>query len=254
MHVFITNDDGVESVGIRVLAAAAVDAGFTVTVGAPSWDSSGASASLTSVEREGRFLVEERTWDTPAVERVYAVEAAPAFIVRAAITGAFGPEPNIVLSGANHGFNTGRAVLHSGTVGAALTAYTHGKSAMAVSTADTMRHNWATVSAVVTESLAWLTEQSQRIVVNVNVPDRPQGELRGIAAAHLASFGAVQAIVTETGRGYVKLEYTGVEDQGEPGTDVALLLDGYATVTALEAVCEAGSVDTSGLANSSCQA
>ena len=249
MNAFITNDDGVDSVGIRVLAAAAVDAGFTVTVGAPSWDSSGASASLTSVEHEGRFLVEERTWDAPTVDRIYAVEAAPAFIVRAAITGAFGPEPDVVLSGVNHGFNTGRAVLHSGTVGAALTAYTHGTPAIVVSTADTMRHNWATVSAVVADSLAWLAEQSRPTVVNVNVPDLPHDELRGIAAARLASFGAVQAVVTETGRGYVKLAYTGVEEQGEPGTDVALLIDGYATITALEAVCEAGSVDTSSLAN-----
>ena len=79
-------------------------------------------ASLTAVERDGRFLIDGGTFEDLAGVAVFAVEAAPAFIVRAAMTGAFGAPPDIVLSGINRGPNTGHAVLHSGTVGAALTA------------------------------------------------------------------------------------------------------------------------------------
>ena len=73
------------------------------------------------------------SFDDLADVQVFAVEAAPAFIVRAAVTGAFGAAPDLVLSGINRGPNTGHAVLHSGTVGAALTASTFGLPAMAVS-------------------------------------------------------------------------------------------------------------------------
>ena len=120
MRALITNDDGVDSAGIRALARVAVDAGLDAFVAAPSWDSSGAAASLTAVEHDGRFLLHEVTYDELPEVVVFAVEAAPAFIVRAAATGAFGPPPEIVLSGINRGPNTGHAVLHSGTVGAAL--------------------------------------------------------------------------------------------------------------------------------------
>ena len=100
MLALITNDDGVGSTGIRVLARAAQAAGLDVLVAAPARDTSGASASLTSVEKDGRFLFKEVAWDDEAEppERIVAVEAAPAFIVRAAFSGGFGTSPDIVLS------------------------------------------------------------------------------------------------------------------------------------------------------------
>jgi 5'-nucleotidase len=62
-RTLITNDDGIDSPGIRVLARAAREAGLDVVIAAPSWDSSGSAASLTAVEENGRFLVESRTHD-----------------------------------------------------------------------------------------------------------------------------------------------------------------------------------------------
>jgi hypothetical protein len=74
------------------------------------------------------------------------VEATPAFIVFAAFVGAFGPPPpELVLSGINHGPNTGYAVLHSSTVGAALTATTH----VPGTDAGLVYAGWATVTALV---------------------------------------------------------------------------------------------------------
>src|SRR5688572_27046081 len=124
-RALVTNDDGVTSPGIAVLAQVAVECGLDVVVAAPSWDSSGASASLTAVEEGGRLLFHEEQVDGADVD-AYGVEAAPAFIVRAAMSGVFGAAPDLVLSGVNRGSNTGHVVLHSGTVGAVLTGATYG--------------------------------------------------------------------------------------------------------------------------------
>lgn len=75
-RALVTNDDGVTSVGIVTLAAAAVDADFDIIVAAPSWDSSGASASLTAVEDEGRLIIEHHRIDGLDAA-VHGVEAHP---------------------------------------------------------------------------------------------------------------------------------------------------------------------------------
>ena len=83
-----------------------------------------------------------------AVE-AYGLDASPALSVIAGALGAVGPKPDLVLSGINHGVNVGRSVLHSGTVGAALTASQLGISALAVSLragADPTRGNRPPIS------------------------------------------------------------------------------------------------------------
>ena len=237
MLALITNDDGIESPGLRALAHAAIDAGLEPVVAAPSWDSSGASASLTSVESAGRVVLSRRTLDGLDGVPAFAVEAAPAFIVRAATTGAFGDAPDVVLSGVNRGPNTGQAVLHSGTVGAALTARTLGRSALAVSIDVGEPVHWGTAREVAVLAVRWILGRDEPLVVNINVPNRAPGMIRGFESARLASFGAVQAVMTESGAGYVKLDYRGVDAEFEPGTDAALLAEGFATYTALRSVC-----------------
>src|SRR6185503_13559585 len=133
VQVLITNDDGIDSPGLAALAAVARDAGHDVLVAAPSREFSGASAAITGVERDGRILTELRDLpDLPGVPAV-SVAASPAFIVLIALAGGIGPEPDLVLSGINYGVNAGRAVTHSGTVGAALTAALGGRRAAAFS-------------------------------------------------------------------------------------------------------------------------
>jgi len=241
-HVLITNDDGVDSPGIEALARAALTVGLDVTVAAPSWDSSGASASITAVEHEGRVVVEERT--LPGIPgSVYAIEAAPAFIARLGVDGGLGPAPDLVLSGINRGANTGQVILHSGTVGAALTAGTHGVPAIAFSLAtldaggDSALH-WQTASSVAQEVIAWVVEAGSPVVLNVNVPDVPLSSLKGLRRAGLATHGTVTATITEQGRGYVKVAFEQPGAPDEPGTDAALLAAGYACYTPLRTLCE----------------
>ena len=248
MRALITNDDGVESPGIRTLALTAAEVGFDVLVAAPSWDSSGASASLTSVEEDGRFVVREHHIEG-LDHSSYGIEAAPAFIARAAIHEAFGPAPDVVLSGVNRGLNCGHAVLHSGTVGAASTAYTFGLPALAFSIDATEETRWDSAHLVARTVLEWFASARPNVLLNVNVPGVAPEQVRGLRPATLAAFGAVTANVTEVGKGYVAMEYRAVDAEGEPGTDVALVAEGFATYTALSPVCEAHAPATEALSD-----
>jgi 5'-nucleotidase len=88
-------------------------------------------------------------------------------------------------------------------------------------------------------------------VFNVNAPNLPLEEIKGFEQARLARFGAVQTNVSERGEGYVKLTLAELDAEYEPGTDAALIAAGYATITPLQAVCEAvaaGLPESAGLA------
>lgn len=239
MRVLVTNDDGIESEGLAVLARAALAAGADeVVVAAPARDSSGASASLLGAEHDGRLVVDRK--DAPGLPDgvdSFAVRAAPALIAFVAAHGGFGPKPDLLLSGVNRGANTGHAVLHSGTVGAALSAATHGIRGLAVSLGDARPQHWATAEAYTTHVLRWMHDQPQQRdrVVNLNVPDRPLAEVRGLRRAPLAAFGAVQARVHEVEHGNLMLTYSELAASQESETDAGLLLRGWATVTLLHA-------------------
>lgn len=233
MHVLVTNDDGIQSPGLTVLAHSALAAGHEVTVVAPHRQYSGASAALTAQESEGALVfVEQRPPGLDESIRAFGVKAAPGLIGFVASFKAFGFRPDLVMSGVNLGANTGRAVLHSGTVGAALSAASHGIKGMAVSIAASNPQHWDTARKVTDLALAWLTENDPGYqVLNINVPDVAPDRLRGVRQARLASFGAVQARVKELGTGYVHLTYSEVDADDEKGTDHYLLARGWSPWT-----------------------
>jgi 5'-nucleotidase len=184
---------------------------------------------------DGRLLMRDtRLPNLPGVT-AYAVEASPAFIVMTGARGAFGFIPDLVLSGVNHGPNTGHAVLHSGTVGAALTAYTQGIRAMAVSLASGTPTQWDTAAHSAGSALRWYLDTDVRDVLNVNVPDVPLDRWQGTRPAALAALGAVQAQIGKAGEGYVQVTLDEVTDHGEPGTDAHLIMSGYSTMTLIKA-------------------
>lgn len=243
MRVLVTNDDGIDSPGLAVLANVAHEAGHDVVVAAPSHQYSGASASLIGHEVDGRLEMAPGT--PPGLAEgvpAYGVRAAPALITFTAGYGAFGDKPELVLSGINLGANTGHATLHSGTVGAALAAAAQGIPALAASMASADPRHWATAGEVCRVALEWVTEHCPvGRVLNVNVPDVPTERLRGLRTARLAEFGAVQAAVKERGEGWVQMTYEEVDVQHEPGTDAYLLLHGWATASLLRTpIHEAG--------------
>lgn len=251
LRVLVTNDDGIESEGLLALARMAVEAGHEVVVAAPLGESSGASASLTAVDVDGRIVTDRRV--LPGLDGVpaYAVSASPAFIVLIATRGAFGPPPELIMSGINRGANTGAAVLHSGTVGAAFTGVANGCRAMAVSLDVGLQPErsprWDTAAQTARDLLPLVIGDETGFVLNINVPNRMLGDLRGVRRASLATFGVVQMTMLEQGKGYVKMSLEQHDAELEPGSDEAWLLEGYVAVTPVCPSCEASGVELPGL-------
>jgi len=238
-RVLITNDDGITSPGLCALAQAAVDAGFEVTVAAPAAQSSGSSASIMATESGGRIAVERRTLtDLPGVT-AFAVHGGPGLIALIAARGAFGDPPEIVLSGINHGANVGRAILHSGTVGAALTGALNGARAMALSLDVGMnpeRFHWSTAGDAAITLLPELTARDAGTVMNVNVPNTVHP--RGICETTLAPFGIVQMTLAENDDRYVRLAVEELPNIPTEDSDAARLAEGWITVTGIDSITE----------------
>jgi 5'-nucleotidase len=256
MRILVTNDDGIDAPGIRWLARAAVRDGHDVVVAAPLKEASGSSAALTAVEQDGKIVVQRRdlSWarDVPA----YAVAASPAFIVLLALRDAFGPAPEVVLSGVNRGANAGAAVLHSGTVGATLTASHAGLRGLAVSLdvltpamassgsgnaaleeierADDEQRHWGSAADLALRLLPTLSRTPPG-----TVPDLHVDGIRGLRRARLARFGQVQISIAEAGLGFVRTAVQAADEALEPGTDLAALAESYAVVTPIQAPDEA---------------
>ena len=195
-RLLVTNDDGVDAIGLHVLAEAMTELGDVVVV-APHTEFSGSGAALGALHL---MRPEVRQVVIDGVDESWAVNGPPGLCVMLARLGCFG-KIDLVVSGINPGANVGRVIYHSGTVGAALTARNGGVSGVAVSQAvagfgvegqgwDEMiaDQQWssaaAVASSVVGALLADLPEEP--VVVNVNVPNLPLGRMRGWREATIA--------------------------------------------------------------------
>ncbi|MEU7908145.1 5'/3'-nucleotidase SurE [Actinoplanes sp. NPDC049118] len=262
-RILITNDDGIDSPGLRHLVRAAARQGLDIVVAAPLTEASGSSAAITAVEQNGKIVVQQRELTGAKNVPAYGVAASPAFIVLLALRGAFGPPPTIVFSGVNRGANAGAAVVHSGTVGATLTASHAGLHGLAVSldvlsadgtaesggqaasdldrAADEKRH-WESAAGLAIKLLPTLTHTPAGTVLNLNVPDLHVDGIRGLRRAGLARFGQVQMSIAEAGEGFVRTAVQAADEPIEAGTDLAALAAGYAVVTPIRSPGEATDV------------
>jgi 5'-nucleotidase len=156
--------------------------------------------------------------------------------VYAGCVGAFGPGPDIVASGVNAGLNYGHLVLHSGTVGAALTAKVLGCSAVAVSLGwGDEQQEWATAATLASDAVDWVgTQAGAPMVVNLNVPNLPLSEIRGVRSARLSPFN--ERWDASTSPGELHLEYVGHANPASPDSDYAVVRSGCAAVTLLDGV------------------
>lgn len=268
MKVLVTNDDGVASPGLHALAAALVAGGYDVVVAAPDRDMSGSSAAIGQIHVDEEIGAEPVELPGLAGVRAYAVDGAPGLCVLAARLGGFGDAPDLVVSGINPGCNTGRAILHSGTVGAALTAANFGCKGLAVSidvssrvlheqaggatpavavpagdgsaaTAEVTEEppgrlaHWDAAAAVAVGMVPWLVDAPDLTVLNVNVPNLPVGEMAGARLARLAPFGTVRSSVVESapGGGRLQMELRPTNNDMPPDSDTGLVARGFVAVT-----------------------
>lgn len=236
MRILVTNDDGVFAPGIAALAGALAEAGHDVTVVAPLEDQSGSSAA-TGVQPQGSadaLALEAVELERATGVRAFGVAALPAACVAIALGGALGPPAEIVVSGINKGRNVGRLILHSGTVGAALTAAKLGRRAIAVSIkadGNAAHHHFSTAAAIAVALVEPLCTMPEGTVLNCNVPNLPLDSLRGVRAARLSESDIFHAASVDEGRVRVSVGYRGRSTS--PDDDEALSSDGFATLTAI---------------------
>lgn len=234
MRILITNDDGINAVGIFELARALVLAGHTVSVCAPDGDRSCVSHALT-LRRP--LHAERRT--LPGLEGVaaFAVDGTPGDCVRLALGNLVG-EQDLVVSGINEAPNLGTDAVYSGTVSAALEGLMVGLPAIAVSkytfTTDHMREA-ALYFASELPGLMRFFENGVGML-SVNLPSAPRSEYRGVRVARLQlqTYDLEFDEAEEPGRTayYVRPGKTTVLDEGEL-TDEAAVRMGYAVITPL---------------------
>ncbi|RWZ64526.1 5'/3'-nucleotidase SurE [Labedella populi] len=236
-RILVTNDDGIDAPGLHALARAVRDAGHDVTIAAPALQSSGSSASIMAAEDDGGIAVERRAVDGLDDVPSFAVSGGPGLIALIGARGAFGAPAEVVFSGINHGANVGRAILHSGTVGAALTAGLNGARAAAISL-DVGFHpaefHWDAAARAALSQLELLLSHGAGTVINLNVPNTPAH--RGVIEASLAPFGIVQTTLGESDEHHVRLAVEDLPNTPDPGTDAAYLAEGWVTITRLDPV------------------
>jgi 5'-nucleotidase len=238
MRILVTNDDGVDAPGIHALAAAMVADDHDVFVVAPTDDRSGAGASIGRMMSSGPPPVGPRVWDELPDLPVHAIDAPPAMAVFATCLGAFGDLPDVIVSGINPGANTGHLVLHSGTVGATLTGAGYNIPGIAVSIDWSVEgdYHWDVAARMAAAAVEWAAKpEGDARVLNLNVPNLPQHEIKGVREAELAPAGEVWVASADVSEGDLKIEITGRADAA-PGTDVALVKDGYVSVTPLMSI------------------
>jgi 5'/3'-nucleotidase len=130
-HILLTNDDGIESPGLRAAVEAVLNFG-AITVVAPSHQQTGTGRSLTGDKQSNLQPIEYRA--SGKIIPAYHCDCSPAQIVRHSLRTLFnGYKPDLLISGINYGENLGMNITCSGTVGAALEAASSGIPAIAIS-------------------------------------------------------------------------------------------------------------------------
>jgi 5'-nucleotidase len=229
MHFLISNDDGYRAKGLACLANA-LAAIAQVSVVAPDRDRSGASNSLT-LDRPLRATVGDNGY--------ISVDGTPTDCVHLAITGLLDTEPDMVVSGINGGANLGDDVLYSGTVAAAMEGRFLGYPATAVSLASLEPRHFDTAAQVAITLIRRLETRrlSSNIILNVNVPDIPFGDVAGFQSTRLGHRHKAEPVVRMAdprGRTIYWVGPAGAEQDAGPGTDFHAVNHGYVSVTPIQ--------------------
>ena len=175
--IFVTNDDGVGARGLNALIEAVRPLGRIMVV-APEDSQSGMSHAITM--NSPLFLRKVR--EEEGLE-VYACSGTPVDCVKMASDSLMSEMPALVLSGINHGSNSAVSVIYSGTMGAAIEGSFYNVPSIGLSLLN--HREDADFRAAVVYSLKVIEKVMNEEIelpmcLNVNIPDLPVGEIRGI--------------------------------------------------------------------------
>lgn len=229
MRILLSNDDGYRAQGLQALADSLDDIA-EITIVAPERNQSGVSNSLTL---DTPLRVEE------VRPRVYYVNGTPSDSVHIAITGLLQRDPDMVVSGINHGANLGDDVLYSGTVAAAMEGRFLGYPAVAVSLVLDGGGHFASAAAVARRLIKHMLEHPlpPDTIFNVNVPDLPLEQIRGFEITRLGFRHKSEPAIKQLDPKQRPIYWIGPSGPGHdagPGTDFHAVANGFVSVTPLK--------------------
>ena len=223
MKILITNDDGIESAGLAILARWASKLG-EVTVCAPATQQSGKSHAITlhkSIEIKQTSLGLGET-------AAYAVDSTPVDCVRFATIG-LNRQYDLILSGINRGYNLGEDILYSGTVGAIFEAQLQKTCALAFSTDYTTFEHAEKALDGVWEYVTTNKLLDKNLAYNVNIPPEPKGI---VVTRQGGAYFSDRWVQDEDGLWQLR-GYCVHENRHNHKLDTDATIDGYVTVTPL---------------------
>lgn len=231
MNILITNDDGVHAEGLMVLKTALDEVGrvFVVAPDRPR-SACGHSITLHKPLRATRVTLKDGSV-------AYASNGTPSDCVSLGLLGIIEEPVDLVVSGINHGPNLGWDLTYSGTVSAAMEGAITGIRSFAISVAS---HSTVVDYALAARFAADLArilgehELPESTLLNVNVPDRPASEIKGVEITQAGKrrySGQIEKRTDPMGRDYYWLGGDLPMDTLDEGTDVHAVAEGRISVT-----------------------
>ena len=228
MKILISNDDGVYAPGITALYKALCTIADCKVV-APDRNRSGASNSLTL---NNPLRLKE-------LDNGYiSVEGTPTDCVHLALTGVLDEQPDLVVAGINAGANLGDDVLYSGTVAAATEGRFLGLPAIAVSLVGMELRHYDAAGKIVCQLIQRIKEVTlpAQTILNVNVPDVPLEQIKGIEVTRLGTRHCAEPTVKELdprGQTIYWVGPPGAQQDAGPGSDFYAIANNKVSITPL---------------------
>jgi 5'-nucleotidase len=224
--LLLTNDDGVNALGLCSLEEALRD-DFDVQVVAPSQNWSGSSHALT---------LKQPLYTKTHTNGFISTTGTPVDSVHIGLTRLVKKKPSMVISGINHGANMGDDVLYSGTIAAAMEGRFINDISLAFSLASFQPVNFdaaGQIANIIVKKALALSE-SEPMVLNVNIPDIPYADIRGIRVTRLGRRScpdSVQTLTDPKGNTVYWIGPPGDVEDDSPGTDFHAVSNGFVSIT-----------------------
>ena len=227
MRILISNDDGYKADGIIQLAKSLSEIAEVIVV-APSENKSAASSSLTI----GRPLK-----PTQIEKNVYAIDATPSDCVHLALCGFIKESIDLVVTGINLGANLGDDVIYSGTVAGAIEGRFLGLPSIALSLASWECKHFETAGSVAKLLVNQIDKAplTHNTIINVNVPDIPMTEIKGIKSTRLGNRHKSEPSIQDLkDPSLYWIGENGKEADNGEGTDFHAVSNNFVSVTPLQ--------------------
>jgi len=233
-RILLTNDDGINAPGLKVLETIARTISDDITIVAPLVEQSGQSRAVTLTEPVRVREIEPKA---------FSVSGTPSDCVLLALRDLMDEPPELILSGVNKGQNIAEDTSYSGTIAAAMFGMQHNIPSIALSQSQNFRGRgscpWETAEAWGPRALKPVLEQGwpDDVVININFPDRDPDDVAGIQYTR-QGFRDEQIIRTEKRedlRGNISfwIGYRGTLSNPDEGTDLKAIYEGYVSVSPL---------------------